>query len=156
MTLLYGFNLVIAVLSLAAPALAQDCQSSLVGEWVLKPSAERIVIKENMATFHSKWGDGDIKNLNADRFILTWYSPKSGKPFRSCQAVFTRTTEGEYSVWNPSKSKDCELGTLSRRSDSGRWTPACKIVDTKKPELIRQENDLVPEQFPGQPSESAL
>ncbi len=126
----------LAVLTLALllgnSAAAEDCQSALVGEWVLKPTAERIVVKENMATFHSKWGDGDIKHLNADRYMVTWYSPKSGKPFRSCQAIFTRTINGDINVWNPSKSKDCEFGTLSRRSDSGRWIPDCKIVEPKR------------------------
>lgn len=122
-------------------AVAEDCQSPLVGEWVLKPTAERIVVKENMATFHSKWGDGDIKHLNADRYMVTWYSPKSGKPFRSCQAIFTRTTNGDFNVWNPSMSKDCELGNLSRRSDSGRWIPSCKIVDPKRKAPSRADGE---------------
>jgi hypothetical protein len=154
----FSFNLMLVAggIFFGSFAFAEDCQSPLVGEWVLKPSSQRIIVKENLATFHSRWGDGDIKHLNADRFMLTWYSPKSGKPFRACQAVFTLTIKGEYAVWNPSKSKDCELGTMSRRSDSGGWIPSCKIKDHKKSSILKPESDPLPEETPDDSGTSAL
>ncbi|RYZ83549.1 MAG: hypothetical protein EOP04_19780, partial [Proteobacteria bacterium] len=132
MDLLVSLTLAVFSMSSSANSDIQNCPSPLVGEWVLTPSFERIIVRENLATFHSKWGAGDIKNLHADRFMLTWYSLNSGKPLRSCQAIFDKTVDGDFIVWNPSKSEGCELGKLSRRSDSGRFIPNCKILEFKK------------------------